>query len=109
MTEGLSPTDFPCTGTGRHSPKPARTVLHHVVPLSWGGPDVPANKVVLCDNHHYGAHTAIDEYVRLSEKSWPTWTHPAPALLAEYDGTMRALALKAVQGYQGTTRPPFTL
>lgn len=110
--QALDPVISPCScsaGFSGHKPKPARTVVHHVVPQSWGGSDVTANQAIVCDNHHYGAHTVIDEYVRLSKSTWPLWTSPPKAWLKSYDSGMQSLAVQAITGYLGKDWPGFTL
>lgn len=49
-----------CTVHGHHYPTPLRTVVHHIWPREYGGPDVEANRVWLCDNGHYNVHTLLD-------------------------------------------------
>lgn len=50
-----------CTVHGYHYPKPLRTVIHHVWPREFGGPDVAANRVQTCDTGHYSIHTLLDQ------------------------------------------------
>jgi hypothetical protein len=38
--------------------------IHHRVPLSWGGRDVPANRIVLSPNSHRRIHYGIDLTLR---------------------------------------------
>lgn len=49
-----------CAVHGRHSPKPMRTVRHHVFPQEYGGPTTGANLVAVCDTGHYNIHFGID-------------------------------------------------
>lgn len=56
-----------------HSPASYVAVVHHVVPLSWGGPDVAANKVTVCSNTHEATHRLLDDHIRF--KGVPPWEH----------------------------------
>ena len=47
-----------------HWPVPARTVVHHILPQEYGGPDTPENKVPVCDTGHYNIHAFLDALVR---------------------------------------------
>lgn len=53
-----------CTVHHTHSPHPLRTVWHHVQPLAMGGPDVPDNKVEVCDTGHYNVHRLLGDLIR---------------------------------------------
>jgi hypothetical protein len=57
---------------------------HHILPVSWGGADVVANKVRVCPNTHYGAHALLNEYVHHGATPPPTiltlYTKPAQLL-----------------------------
>ena len=49
------------------------TEEHHIIPYSWGGKDVGANKAHLCPNHHKLAHLFLKygitkEKAELNEK-----------------------------------------
>lgn len=35
-------------------------VTHHIIPLSWGGEDIPSNRMPLCDRCHAIIHMAIN-------------------------------------------------
>lgn len=43
-----------------------------MLPLSWGGADVDANKVRICPNTHYGTHALLNEYVHHGGTPPPT-------------------------------------
>jgi hypothetical protein len=106
---GLDPGIHPCISSARHIPRISRTVKHHIVPESWGGPTVDSNLVDLCDNHHYNVHTIIDEYVRLSQTTFPRWVQPNPTWLGRFDATSLNLSRRAITEYTGTTIPGYTL
>ncbi len=53
----------------RHSPPAPKTQVHHIVPLSWGGPNVAENRIVLCGTTHDAIHELLNRAVR-------TKTHP---------------------------------
>lgn len=90
----------PCSLGSRHTPKPARTVKHHKIPLSWGGPNTVANQIDCCDNHHYAIHVVLDELVQ--RKGNPR------GLVGRYGGTVTALALYAWNN-RPNDNPPRTI
>lgn len=51
-----------CVGHAYHSPRPARSDIHHVVPIGWGGPEDKANRVPLCQTGHANVHLLLDFY-----------------------------------------------
>lgn len=40
------------------------TEKHHVWPLGMGGPNVEANKILVCANAHYSIHAVIDLLIK---------------------------------------------
>jgi hypothetical protein len=50
-----------CTVHKYHWPPPQRTVKHHILPLEFGGPDIPGNLRLTCDTGHYNIHQAITD------------------------------------------------
>ena len=48
-----------CVVHGYHYPTPLRTVVHHVWPKEYGGPDIESNKVKVCDTGHYNIHELL--------------------------------------------------
>ena len=70
----LNADDHPCQCCTKHVPAPRRTVIHHILPLSWGGPDIPSNKIVLCDTGHYIVHWHLDRWKRTGSK-FPRSSH----------------------------------
>lgn len=48
-----------------HRPRVADIDVHHIWPVGMGGPDVPANRVVICPTGHRNIHELLREYVRL--------------------------------------------
>lgn len=57
-------TQEPCQVHHAHRPRSHLNHHHHVWPLSLGGPDIWANKIVVCPTGHYNIHTLLDLYVR---------------------------------------------
>jgi predicted restriction endonuclease len=49
-----------CRCVSRHSPPVRIADEHHVWPKALGGPDIAANKVVLCSNAHRLVHEYLD-------------------------------------------------
>lgn len=63
--------------------------LHHVWPLGYHGPDVPANKVKICPNAHSDIHFLMERLFR-----------GKPVDYRQYGLNVRGLALK---GYRQVT------
>lgn len=78
----------PCACSKRHSPRVVATDTHHVLPRSWKGPDVAANRVELCPTTHRQVHRLLDAYVTAGAE-------PARAVLAMYNAVTRDLAAQA--------------
>lgn len=55
----------PCEMHREHIPKTHVNQVHHVWPLSEGGPDIADNKVVICPTGHYSVHDLLDHYKML--------------------------------------------
>ncbi len=82
-----------------HSPLPMQQNVHHILPLSWRGPDVASNKVTVCPSGHRNIHVLLDYYVHA--QGLPPWTK------REHFGvTERALAQRAWDEHTGPT--PYT-
>jgi hypothetical protein len=93
----------PCVIT--HAPAAYVAELHHIVPRSWGGPDVPENLASVCNNTHQAVHHLLDDHVRLFRLAGALelpWT-----VLRRYSAFQRDLAAR---GWAGRPeRPTFTL
>lgn len=68
----------PCSTSHR----PAALVLenHHVLPLSWGGADSPANRVRICAQAHYNTHAMLNRFVHAGAPvpraaGWPRFSY----------------------------------
>jgi hypothetical protein len=48
-----------CQVHGSHRPEVITLHVHHVQPLSMGGPNLPSNKVVVCPTGHYNVHAVL--------------------------------------------------
>lgn len=59
----VSPLFARCDCVGDHRPAPLVLHSHHVLPLSWQGPDTTANRVTICPNCHTSTHALLDLYV----------------------------------------------
>ncbi len=57
-------TSQPCAVHGGHKPTSHVNEIHHVWPLGQGGPNVAANRVVVCGTGHNSIHQLIDEYLQ---------------------------------------------
>lgn len=77
-----------CPCSKRHSPRVVATDTHHILPLSWGGPNVAANRVELCPTTHRQVHRLLDAYVAAGNV-------PAASVMARYNDLTRALAARA--------------
>lgn len=55
-------TTLPCQAHVRHTPASHINQHHHVWPLGDHGPDIPANRVVLCPTGHVNTHSLLDAY-----------------------------------------------
>lgn len=64
----VSPLLAECHCVVEHRPQPLVLEAHHVLPLSWAGPDVPENRVTLCSTAHHGTHALLDLYVTLGRE-----------------------------------------
>lgn len=78
----------PCQIHSYHSPRPADTQVHHILPLSWGGPDAPENKISLCPTSHVNVHELLREYAAFGGE--PPWE-----IRREFGPAERALAAEA--------------
>lgn len=50
-----------CVVHDTHRPRPLGTVVHHIQPKSAGGPDIPSNRVEICDTGHRNVHRLLDD------------------------------------------------
>lgn len=53
-----------CRCVSEHRPQPLEYVIHHLDPVGMGGPDVPENRVWLCDNAHRNVHELLRAMLR---------------------------------------------
>jgi hypothetical protein len=58
-------TSAPCQVHQSHTPKPHINEIHHIWPKGDGGPDIAANRLVICATGHNNVHALIDLYRRL--------------------------------------------
>jgi hypothetical protein len=75
-----------CAAHRSHTPHIAKPQTHHVVPTSWGGPNVSENRVTLCPTGHTNVHALLDLYVKASgAPAWDAVRHfgPGERVLAE--------------------------
>lgn len=68
---GYHDADEVCECVAHHSPKPTHLVRHHIVPLSYGGPDTETNTIWLCQSTHGNVHRLLWDYERLQRQ--PPW------------------------------------
>lgn len=74
----LAPLGEGCSCVEDHNPQAYVPEVHHVIPQSWGGPDVPENKRTICNNTHNATHRLLDEYVRRNRAGIdpkPPWSY----------------------------------
>ena len=55
-------TALPCTVHRNHSPRSHINHRHHIWPLGEGGPNIPANTVVVCPTGDSNIHALLDLY-----------------------------------------------
>lgn len=85
----LAASDVPCSVHTEHRPEPLRIVVHHVQPLGMGGPNVPANKIAVCDTGHYSIHRLLGYLI--DGKPLPSGHHEERRLAqAGYDAWVAA-------------------
>lgn len=70
----------PCWCVKTHSPMVNRTHIHHIHPLSMGGPDTPANRIPLCPTTHGEVHLILEHFARGDRKRRASWGKYAYAL-----------------------------
>lgn len=54
----------PCLCVNEHRPMIHRTHIHHIHPLSFGGPDIDSNKIALCPTIHGEVHLILEDWCR---------------------------------------------
>lgn len=54
LVDGKAGNNCPCVT--KHVPLPTVLHKHHIVPLSWGGPNTAENIIKICPNAHYNIH-----------------------------------------------------
>ncbi len=79
-----------CDCVTEHRPTPMVYERHHILPLAWGGPDVPENVVTVCPTTHRGVHELLEWIV--DHQTWP----PRP-VWSRYPRFVRELARQAVE------------
>ena len=89
-----------CLCVTQHVPEAHVLNRHHILPKSWGGPDVPENLVDLCPNTHENVHKLLDQHVRLG--GIPSWEYRR-----RFSVYARDLAARAWE--QRPPKPTYTL
>lgn len=46
-----------------HDPRALGTVIHHVWPKAMAGPDIPSNRIEICDTGHRNVHRLLDDLI----------------------------------------------
>lgn len=77
MTQPLpAKTVRPCEVHFTHQPTTHINEVHHVWPLGAGGPDVPANKVVVCATGHNNIHDLLSRWLKANaDPGWDVQRH----------------------------------
>lgn len=71
--------DVSCPCSANHTPKAVTFDLHHLIPLSWGGPDTDENSRVICPTTHRHVHLLLTRWRKLMEEpSWEFRQHFGP-------------------------------
>lgn len=81
-----------CVCVAEHRPFPLELHFHHVVPLTWGGPDVESNRVALCPSTHVNVHEILRTLMQVGPMSY--WL-----ALQEWPGLNRYAFRLALDGY----------
>lgn len=69
-------TALPCQVHLTHQPTTHVNEIHHVWPKGEGGPDVPANRVVVCATGHNSIHSLLTAWLRSSgDPGWEVQRH----------------------------------
>jgi len=77
-----------CACSKRHSPRVVATDTHHILPRSWGGPDVASNRVEICPTSHRQIHRLLDAYVTADAT-------PSRTVCGQYNALTQELAARA--------------
>ncbi len=116
MSLTASPEDHPCELHMSHRPRPGRSVMHHILPLSWGGPSEPENEMWVCDTGHYNIHILIDAWLAAAVLNVQglvvAWPAPSNDIRKHFGWAERDRATAAVVAYWGGVtkpKPPHTL
>ena len=86
------PPKCPCVSA--HRPEPKGLDTHHILPLSWGGPDVAANRIDICPTTHRNVHDLLRLMVKTQQ--WP----PREVLMG-YSKFARALVGRCIEANGG--------
>lgn len=65
-----------CPCVKYHAPKPVELHIHHILPLSWGGPEIPANEIFICPNAHVSVHELL--------RAWRKYGTEPPWIIRKY-------------------------
>lgn len=90
-----------CLCVGQHVPEVHALASHHILPKSWGGPDGPENRVVLCPSTHENVHQLLNKYVKRG--GVPEWS-----VRRVYGVYARDLAARA-WAQRPSDKPPYTV
>jgi 5-methylcytosine-specific restriction endonuclease McrA len=96
-----------CLCAEPHSPVPLAFQVHHVLPKSWGGPDVKTNKVTICGTCHDNVHHALDRAVAIAYATGGIGTLTATQvdeLIKPYSLYEQSLIRRAINGAQANGR-----
>jgi hypothetical protein len=76
MVEDFTRHHVPCDIHDYHSPDVHVAQVHHILPISWGGPTVPDNLTHICATGHDLVHELLNLYVRFDgEVPWEAEQH----------------------------------
>lgn len=90
-----------CVCVANHSPTPQAINRHHILPLSWGGPNTVTNLVDVCPTTHENIHRLLNAYVKV--QGVPAWE-----IRRLYSPYVRDLAARA-WAQRPSQKPPYTL
>ncbi len=112
-------TAGPCMCVTEHRPPVVTFQRHHIVPKSWGGPDVATwngkpQIVITCGTTHDSVHMLLNHWVRawkahVASGTTRAFTGPAPSITKLFTRHTQALARSGWANRPPGSPTPYTL
>jgi hypothetical protein len=97
----MPPLPLPvCPCVTRHAPRPLAFQVHHILPKSWGGPNIAANEATICGTCHDNVHHALDQAVAVAYGPTGTGTLTSDQIdmiVKPYTAYARTLIRRAIE------------